>query len=148
MLFEIKDARVHYGGAEVLKGISLDLDDGQIVTLIGSNGAGKTTVLRTVSGLKSLSDGEIWFDGQRIDRLSPQEVARRGIVQIPQGRGLFPYMTVVENMKLGAYLRRDKRQIGKDLNDLFEHFPRLKERSRQQAGTMSEASAMLASPPG
>ncbi len=154
MLFEIKDARVHYGGAEVLKGISLDLDDGQIVTLIGSNGAGKTTVLRTVSGLKSLSDGEIWFDGQRIDRLSPQEVARRGIVQIPQGRGLFPYMTVVENMKLGAYLRRDKRQIGKDLNDLFEHFPRLKERSRQQAGTMSGgeqqmlaiASALMAKP--
>ncbi len=137
MLLEIRDMHVHYGGAEVLKGVSLGLEEGQVVTLIGSNGAGKTTTLRAISGLKHLTAGEIWFDGARIDGLSPQEIVRRGIVQVPQGRGLFPFMTVSENLKLGAYLRRDKERVRSDLGNILCHFPRLKERSRQQAGTMS-----------
>jgi branched-chain amino acid transport system ATP-binding protein len=137
MFFEIKDIHVHYGPAEVLKGISLTVEEGEAATLIGSNGAGKTTALRAISGLKGLSSGEIWFDGSRIDRLSPQEIVRRGIVQVPQGRGMFPFMTVSENLKLGAYLRRDKSEVSGDLANVLDHFPRLRERSRQRAGTMS-----------
>jgi branched-chain amino acid transport system ATP-binding protein len=137
MLFKIKELRVRYGGAEVLKGISLDLERGEIVTLIGSNGAGKTTTLRTISGLKSPVAGEIWFDNKRIDNLSPQEIVKRGIIHIPQGRGLFPFMTVSENLKLGAFLRKDSVEIDEDLLRLLGHFPRLKERSNQQAGTLS-----------
>jgi branched-chain amino acid transport system ATP-binding protein len=137
MLFEIKDLRVNYGGAEALKGISLELEDGEIVTLIGSNGAGKTTTLKTISGLKSPTSGEIRFEGKRIDKMSPQNVVRIGIIHVPQGRELFPYMSVLENLKLGAFLRRDKGKIKKNLENLLEYFPRLKERSRQQAGTLS-----------
>jgi branched-chain amino acid transport system ATP-binding protein len=137
MLFEIKDLRVNYEGAEVLKGISLELEDGEIVTLIGSNGAGKTTTLRTISGLKSPTAGEIWFDGRRIDQMSPQDIVRIGIIHVPQGRELFPYISVSENLRLGAFLRQDKSKIKKDLENLLEYFPRLKERSRQQAGTLS-----------
>ena len=137
MLFEIKDLRIHYEGAEALKGISLDVEEGEIVTLIGSNGAGKTTTLRAISGLKSPTAGEIWFEGRRIDQMSPQDVVRLGIIHVPQGRELFPYMSVLENLKLGAFLRRDRGKIKKDLENLLEYFPRLKERSQQQAGTLS-----------
>jgi branched-chain amino acid transport system ATP-binding protein len=137
MLFEIKELRVNYGGAEVLKGISLELEDGEIVTLIGSNGAGKTTTLRTISGLKSPTSGEIWFEGKRIDTMLPQNVVRIGINHVPQGRELFPYMSVSENLRLGAFLRKDSNRINNDLTNLLEHFPKLKERSRQQAGTLS-----------
>lgn len=137
MLFEINDLRVNYGGAEIVKGISLDLEQGEIVTLIGSNGAGKTTTLRTISGLKRADGGEIWFEGRRIDKLSPQDIVRAGIIHVPQGRNLFPYMSVSENLRLGAFLRKDKDRVKKDLAGLLEHFPRLKERSRQQAGTLS-----------
>jgi len=137
MLFEIKDLKVHYEGAEVLKGISLELNEGEIVTLIGSNGAGKTTTLRTVSGLKMPTTGEIWFEGKRIDRMSPQDVVKIGIIHVPQGRELFPYMSVSENLKLGAFLRKDRDGINKDLEGLFEHFSVLKERRQQQAGTLS-----------
>jgi branched-chain amino acid transport system ATP-binding protein len=137
MLFEIKNLRVSYGGAEALKGISLEVEEGEIVTLIGSNGAGKTTTLRTVSGLESPTSGEIWFEGRRIDRISPQDVVRLGIIHVPQGRNLFPYMSVLENLKLGAFLQGDRVKIKKDLENILEYFPRLKERSRQQAGTLS-----------
>ncbi len=137
MLFEIKDLKVRYEGAEVVKGISLNLEAGEIVTLIGSNGAGKTTTLRTISGLKEHFSGEIWFEGKRIDKRLPQDIVKMGITQVPQGRGLFPYMSVAENLKLGAYLRKDKDAVLKDLAGVLEHFPRLKERSRQQAGTLS-----------
>jgi len=137
MLFEIKDLRIHYEGAEALKGISLEVEEGEIVTLIGSNGAGKTTTLRAISGLKRPTSGEIWFEGRRIDQMSPQDVVRIGIIHVPQGRELFPYMSVLENLKLGAFLRRDRGKIKKDLENLLEYFPRLKERSRQQAGTLS-----------
>ena len=137
MFFEVKDLRIHYSGAEVVKGITLHLEESEIVTLIGRNGAGKTTTLRTISGLKGPAAGEIWFDRQRIDTLSPSQIVRKGIIHVPQGRGLFPFMTVAENLKLGAYLRRDKVEIDRDLARLLDRFPRLKERGRQQAGTLS-----------
>lgn len=137
MLFEIKDLKVSYGGAEIVKGISLNLEGGEIVALIGSNGAGKTTTLRTISGLKSAQGGEMWFDGRKINDLAPKAIVQIGIIQVPQGRNLFPYMAVSENLRLGAFLRKDRDKINRDLDSLLQHFPRLKERSRQQAGTLS-----------
>ncbi len=137
MLLEISDLLVRYGGAEVLKGISLEVQEGEIVTLIGSNGAGKTTTLRTISRLKSASSGEIWFEETRIDQMSPQEIVKMGIGHGPQGRALFPHMTVLENLRLGSFLRRDRDRIIKDLEIIFEHFPILKERRQQQARTLS-----------
>ncbi len=108
MFFEVKDLVVTYDGAEVVHGVSLELDKGGIATLIGSNGAGKTTILRAISGLKAPARGEVWFEGQRIDGRSPQSIVKLGIAQVPQGRGLFPYMSVAENLRLGAFLRRDQ----------------------------------------
>jgi branched-chain amino acid transport system ATP-binding protein len=137
MLLKIKDVWCHYGGAEVLKGISLEVEEGSIITIIGSNGAGKTTILRTISGLKAPTSGEISFQDERIDRKLPQDIVRRGIVHVPEGRGLFPYMTVLENLKLGAFLQKDRVQIGNDLEKVFTHFPRLEERKHQQAKTLS-----------
>ena len=137
MLFEIKDLRVNYEGAEVLKGLSMGVEEGEIVTLIGNNGAGKTTTLRTISGLKRPASGEIWYQGKRSDRMSPKNVVRAGIIHVPQGKELFPYMSVSENLRLGAFLRRNKNKIKKDLENLLEYFPVLKGRSRQQAGTLS-----------
>jgi branched-chain amino acid transport system ATP-binding protein len=137
MLLKIKDLRCHYGGAEVLKGIDLEMEEGSVITIIGSNGAGKTTILRTISGLKTPSDGEIFFHGQRIDRKSPQDIVKLGIVHVPEGRALFPYMTVLENLKLGAFLQKDWNQIEGELKKVFTHFPVLKERKRQQARTLS-----------
>lgn len=137
MLLEILDLRVHYGGAEVLKGISLEVEEGEIVTLIGSNGAGKTTTLRTISGLKKATAGEIRFNGVRIDGTSCEDIVKMGIACVPQGRNLFPYMSVLENIKLGAYLRSDKDQINADLQTVSEHFQVLRERRRQQARTLS-----------
>jgi branched-chain amino acid transport system ATP-binding protein len=137
MLLELRDLVVRYGGAEVLKGISLRMSQGEIVTLIGSNGAGKTTTLRIISGLKNAVSGEIWFEDARIDRLSPQEIVKKGIGHAPQGRALFPYMSVLENLRLGSFLRKDKDIVNKDLGAIFENFPKLKERRQQQARTLS-----------
>jgi branched-chain amino acid transport system ATP-binding protein len=137
MLLEMSDVVVRYGGAEALKGISLDVAEGEIVTLLGSNGAGKTTTLRTISGLKNAFSGEVRFRDKRIDRVSPQEIVKVGIGHSPQGRALFPYMSVLKNLRLGSFLRRDKGTIDKDLESIFEYFPRLKERKRQLARTLS-----------
>jgi len=137
MLLEIKNLWVHYAGAEVLKGISCEVEEGTIVTLLGSNGAGKTTTLRTICGLKAPTAGEIWFDDKRIDGDLPQNIAKQGIGLVPEGRALFPYMTVLENLKLGAFLRKDRQQIAKDLEEIFIHFPVLKERHQQLARTLS-----------
>ncbi|MGD0662394.1 MAG: ABC transporter ATP-binding protein [Syntrophorhabdales bacterium] len=137
MLFEVKNLKVSYKGAEVLRGISLEIEKGEIVTLIGSNGAGKTTALRAISGLKTPDAGEIRFKEKRIDGLSPAEVVKMGISHVPQGRWPFPYMSVLENMKLGAYRRRDKKQVERDIRDLFEQFPVLGKRQGQQARTLS-----------
>jgi len=137
MLIEIRNLRVHYGGVEALRGITLNMEQGEIVTLVGNNGSGKSTTLRTISGLKSLTSGEVWFQEERIDRFFPQDIVRAGIGHVPEGRNPFPYMSVMENLKLGAYLRSDQDEIGRDLEELFEYFPVLKERRKQQARTLS-----------
>jgi branched-chain amino acid transport system ATP-binding protein len=137
MLLDIKDLKVFYDGASIIKGISLKVDKGEIVTIIGNNGAGKTTTLRVISGLKRADAGEIWFDGERVDRMSPQDIVRLGICHVPQGRDLFQYMSVEENLRLGAYLRKDRVQIAMDLKNMFGHFPILGKRKNQKAGTLS-----------
>jgi branched-chain amino acid transport system ATP-binding protein len=137
MLLEIKDLRVRYGGAEVLKGVSCEVEEGSVVTLLGANGAGKSTTLRAITGLVAPASGEIWFDGQRIDGEPPQKIVSRGIRHVLEGRALFPYMSVLENLKVGAFLRKDRAQIGRTLKDIFAHFPVLEERQNQQARTLS-----------
>lgn len=137
MLFEIKDLRVSYKGAAILNGVSLAIKEGEIVTLIGSNGAGKTTTLRVISGLKTPVGGEIWFKEARIDRMSPQDIFKMGISHVPQGRWPFPYMSVLENIKLGAYWRKDKGEIESDIEELLKQFPVLGKRKGQQARTLS-----------
>jgi branched-chain amino acid transport system ATP-binding protein len=137
ILLRVNDLRCYYGGAEVLKGISLDVEQGEIVTIIGNNGAGKTTILRTISALKNPRSGEIWFQGERIDRKSPQDIVRQGIVHVPERKALFPNMTVMENLRLGAYLLKDRHQVNNNLDQVFAHFPILKERLKQKARTLS-----------
>jgi len=137
MLLEIMALMVRYGGAECLKDITLEVEEGEIVTIIGSNGAGKTTTLRTISGLKRPATGKILFQGKRIEETPAQDIVRMGIGHVPQGRNLFPYMAVLENIKLGAYLRSNKNQIKEDLEKIFQTFPVLKARRRQQTGTLS-----------
>jgi len=135
-LLEVEGIHTFYGNIEALKGISLEVNEGEIVTLIGSNGAGKSTTLRSISGLTPPSEGSIRFEGDEIHRMAAQEIVGRGICQSPEGRRCFPRMSVRENLELGAYLRRDAR-ITDDLDRVFDLFPRLKERERQKAGTMS-----------
>ena len=137
MFFEIKDLWCHYGGAEVLKGISLEVEEGETVTIIGSNGAGKTTILRTISGLKVPSSGEISFKSERIDGKLAQDIVKLGIIHVPEERALFPYMTVLENLKLAAYLERYRKQIDTRLENVYKHFPILKNRESQRAKTLS-----------
>jgi branched-chain amino acid transport system ATP-binding protein len=135
-LLELEDVHTYYGNIEALKGISLTVEEGEIVTLIGSNGAGKSTTLRSISGLTPPRVGSIRFKGKDIGETPPQEIVRLGISQSPEGRKIFPRMSVRENLDLGAYLRRDA-DVTSDLDRVFELFPRLKERERQKAGTMS-----------
>ncbi len=135
-LLEVDEIHTFYGNIEALKGVSLTVDEGECVTLIGSNGAGKSTTLRSISGLTPPRTGDIRFRGQNITRTPPAEIVRLGISQSPEGRRCFARMTVRENLDMGAYLRRDK-EVGEDIARVFELFPRLKERERQKAGTMS-----------
>jgi branched-chain amino acid transport system ATP-binding protein len=137
MLLEIVDVRLAYGRIEALHGISLTVAEGEIVALIGANGAGKTTTMRAVSGVRQLSAGAIRFDGQDISRLRPDLRVRQGLCQAPEGRGIFPGMTVRENLEMGAYTRRDRAGVAADLDRIYGLFPRLKERSRQSGGTLS-----------
>ena len=137
MLLELKDVWIHYRKVAAVQGISISVEEGEIVTLIGANGAGKSTTLRTISGLKRVTSGEIEFAGERIDRTAPENVTKLGIAHVPEGRHVFPYMSVLENLEMGAYLRTDKAAISKGYEEVFEHFPRLKERRKQQAGTLS-----------
>jgi branched-chain amino acid transport system ATP-binding protein len=136
-LLEVEDIRTFYGNIEALKGVSLTVEEGEIVTLIGSNGAGKSTTLRSISGLNAPRSGSIRFRGREVARMAPQEIVRLGVSQSPEGRHCFPRMTVRENLDLGAYLRSDRPGITEDMDRVFELFPRLKERERQKAGTMS-----------
>jgi branched-chain amino acid transport system ATP-binding protein len=135
-LLELDDVHTYYGNIEALKGISIEVDEGEIVTLIGSNGAGKSTTLRSISGLTPPRVGSIKFKGKDIGETPPQEIVRLGISLSPEGRKIFPRMSVRENLDLGAYLRRDT-DIQSDLDRVFDLFPRLKEREKQKAGTMS-----------
>ena len=136
-ILKIEDLQVRYGGIEAVKGISFDVQQGQIVTLIGSNGAGKSSTLRTISGLVKPSGGKITFQGEDITGKDPTQIVTQGVTLVPEGRRIFPDMTVLENLKIGAYLRKDKEEIEKDIEWVYELFPRLKERNWQLAGTLS-----------
>jgi branched-chain amino acid transport system ATP-binding protein len=137
MLLSVKDLTVYYEKARALDGVSFEVPEGTVVAIIGSNGAGKSTILRTLSGLKAAASGEIWFLGERINGLKIHQIVKRGLVHVPEGRRLFSNLTVSGNLKLGAYLRKDKAGMKRDMNEIFQHFPRLRERRTQKAGTLS-----------
>ena len=137
MKLEIKDLHVSYGGIRALKGVDLTVEEGQIVTLIGANGAGKSTTLRAISGLQKPQSGSILYGGEELIGLPAKEIVRRGIIHVPEGRRVFPDMTVAENLKIDAFLRTDKGGIADDMDYVHSLFPRLKERSWQLAGTLS-----------
>ncbi len=136
-MLEIKNLHVSYGGIKALRGINIEVPDGKIVTLIGANGAGKSTLLRSISGLVKAESGSILLDGKELSGLAINKICAEGIALSPEGRHVFTDLTVLENLKVGAYLRNDKKEIEKDLERVFELFPRLKERSWQFAGTLS-----------
>jgi len=136
-MLQIKDIDVYYGSIHALKKLSLEVEQGTIVTLIGANGAGKTTTLNTISGILRPKSGAIFYKGNDITKIPPEKIVGQGISQVPEGRRVFPTMTVVENLEMGAYLRRDKKAILADMDMVYARFPRLKERRRQLAGTLS-----------
>lgn len=136
-MLEAKNIRVHYDKVEALKGVSIELEKGNIVALVGANGAGKTTMLRAISGLIRITSGEIWFDGKRIDKVSPKDIVTWGIAHVPEGRMIFPNMTVYENLKMGAYTRKDREEIKRDLEKVYHYFPILRDRTRQQGESLS-----------
>ncbi|HOA92044.1 MAG: ABC transporter ATP-binding protein [Bacillota bacterium] len=136
-MLKINNLHVYYGQIHALKGISLEVKSGEIVTLIGGNGAGKTTTLRTISGLLTPKEGEIVYQGKSTENLKAHELVASGLIHVPEGRHVFPQMSVQENLDLGAYTRKDAQNIAEDLEQVFELFPRLKERRSQAAGTLS-----------
>ncbi|MCK9550093.1 MAG: ABC transporter ATP-binding protein [Aquamicrobium sp.] len=136
-MLEVRNLHVHYQKVAALKGISLQVPSGGIVTIIGANGAGKSTTLRSISGLARPSGGEIHFEGERIDTMPAEKIVARGIAHVPEGRRVFPDLTVEENLRIGAFLRKDTAKIERDIEDIFERFPRLKERRTQWARTLS-----------
>jgi branched-chain amino acid transport system ATP-binding protein len=136
-LLALKDLHIHYGGIKAVKGITLDVKAGELVTLIGANGAGKTTTLKAIVGLLSPASGTISYDGQEIANQPSHVIAQRGLSLVPEGRGVFPGLTIEENLAMGAYHRKDRDGIAADMAKAFERFPRLKERAKQTAGTLS-----------
>jgi branched-chain amino acid transport system ATP-binding protein len=136
-MLEVKDLRVSYGAVEAVKGLSFQVSEGAIVSLIGANGAGKTTSLRALTGLVKPSGGEVRFENTSLIGLAPHQIVRLGIAHVPEGRRLFPKMTVLENLRMGAYLRRSKSEVTSTLALIYEHFPILQERGRQLAGSLS-----------
>jgi branched-chain amino acid transport system ATP-binding protein len=137
MLLEVKNLFVQYAKAKAIEDVSLSVDEGEVVSMVGANGAGKTTFLRTISGLKKPTSGEIWFQSRRIDNLPAHEVVKLGISQVPAERMILSPMTVLDNLRMGSVLRRDKKNINRDMETVFEHFPILKERRTQLAGSLS-----------
>jgi branched-chain amino acid transport system ATP-binding protein len=137
MLLEVNNLHVSYGAIRAVRGISFDIDEGEIVTLIGANGAGKSTTLRTVSGLLRAQEGGVTFRGQSLNRTPPEKIVRLGISQVPEGRRIFSKLTVRENLEMGAYTRKDAAEIAESLEMVFTRFPRLKERVNQRGGTLS-----------
>jgi branched-chain amino acid transport system ATP-binding protein len=136
-MLQIKNLNVHYGVIHALKDVTLEVNQGEIVTLIGANGAGKTTTLRTISGLNKATSGEIFLEGENITNLPAPKRVTKGISQVPEGRRIFPEMSVLENLELGAFLRKDKNEIKKDIEHIYELFPILGNRKKQMAGTLS-----------
>jgi branched-chain amino acid transport system ATP-binding protein len=143
MLLRVKDLSVYYGKAMALKNVSLEMARGTVVTVIGANGAGKSTVLKVLSGLWPSTSGEVYFDNQKIEGMEPYEIVSLGLVHIPEGRRLFPYLNVLENLKLGASLRKDREGIKQDLDEVFAHFPILRDRRKQKAGSLSGGEQMI-----
>lgn len=136
-LLEIRDLTVHYDKALAVESVSLEINEGEIVSIVGANGAGKTTVIRSISGQKKPTSGEIIFEGKRINGMPPYDVVKLGVVQIPAGRQIFSTMSVLDNLKIGAYLRKDRDGIKKDLEGVYQHFPILKEKQSQAGGQLS-----------
>ncbi|MCK4832733.1 MAG: ATP-binding cassette domain-containing protein, partial [Anaerolineales bacterium] len=136
-LLELKDIHTYYGKIHALKGLSLEVKEGEIVTLLGANGAGKSTTLNTICGLTPPRFGEVWLDGRRIDGVKPNLITEAGVAQSPEGRRIFPRMSVRENLEMGAFARNDKEGIARDLEWVLELFPRLGDRQRQRGGTLS-----------
>jgi branched-chain amino acid transport system ATP-binding protein len=143
MLLRVKDLSVYYGKAMALKNVSLEMAHGTVVTIIGANGAGKSTVLKVLSGLWPSTAGEVYFDNQKIKGMAPYEIVSLGLVHIPEGRRLFPYLNVIENLRLGASLRKDREGIKQDLDEVFAHFPILRDRRKQKAGSLSGGEQMM-----
>ena len=136
-MLEIKDLNVFYGAIHALKGISLTVDEGELVSLIGANGAGKTTTLHTISGLLPAASGSVTLGGKDLQKVAPNKIISMGLAHVPEGRHVFARMTVEENLRMGAYIIKDQKKISENLENVYSHFPRLKERSRQLAGTLS-----------
>ena len=136
-MLEIKDLNVFYGAIHALKGISLTVEEGELVSLIGANGAGKTTTLHTISGLLPAASGSVTMDGKDLQKVAPNKIIGMGLAHVPEGRHVFARMTVEENLRMGAYIIKDQKKISENLENVYSHFPRLKERSRQLAGTLS-----------
>ena len=136
-MLEIKNINTYYGNIQALHDVSISVEEGEIITLIGANGAGKTTTLMSISNVVSPKSGEITFMGEAINDKKPDEIVKTGLIHVPEGRHIFPYLTVMENLDLGAFLRKDNAAIRKDIDYVFDLFPRLKERKNQQGGTLS-----------
>ncbi len=136
-MLEVKDLKVNYGAVEALRGISLSVNSGEIVSLIGANGAGKTTTLHAITGLIPIREGSVMYDGHDLLKIAPSKIVTMGIAHVPEGRQVFTRMTVEENLIMGAYFRKDSLHVAKDLEVVYQRFPRLKERARQSAGTLS-----------
>ncbi len=136
-MLELKDVNVHYGAIHAIHDVSLTVNDGEIVSLIGANGAGKTTILHTITGLKKSTSGSILYNGKDLTKVEPSKIITLGMAHVPEGRHIFPTMTVAENLEIGAYIRNNKEEIAKTLESVYEKFPRLKERRKQLAGTLS-----------
>ncbi|MBK5244924.1 MAG: ABC transporter ATP-binding protein [Eubacteriaceae bacterium] len=136
-MLNVTDLNVHYGKIHAIKGVSFEVNEGEIVTLIGANGAGKTTILQTISGLLKPTEGSITFNGENVSKMPAHQIPEKGIAHVPEGRRIFADMTVHENLMMGAYIRNDKEEIENDLERIFLNFPRLKERYKQIAGTLS-----------
>ncbi len=137
MLLELKDVKTYYGNIRALKGISLEVEEGEIVCLIGANGAGKSTALMTISGVLIPVEGDVYYHGRNITGLAPDKIVASGVCQVPEGRMIFPLLTVQENLELGAFLRKDKAEVRHDLNKIYEIFPILGDRRKQHGGTLS-----------
>ncbi|MCA3860106.1 MAG: ABC transporter ATP-binding protein [Burkholderia sp.] len=137
VLLKVRGLKVAYGGIQAVKGVDMEVRQGELVTLIGANGAGKTTTMKAITGLKPYSAGDIEYEGKSIKGIPSHELLKRGLAMVPEGRGIFARMSIIENMQMGAYLRNDNEQIKKDVERMFGFFPRLKERATQLAGTLS-----------